>query len=217
MSVALAGRTVLIADDHRIFAEGVSALLRNQQCHTIIVTQLDQIPVVLTTATPDLLVLDLAFGEESAMPLLRELRAEQRRLPILVISASEEAVIAERVRDTGAAFLPKSRAGADVAQVVVDLLSGRYQPPKTLIRRTGSKTSALIGGVMLSRAHIEVLRLVRDGRTNIEIAATIGRAIKTVESHVSELYARTGLTTRGHLIRWANDHARALHTPTDGT
>ena len=52
MSGELVGRTVLIADDHRLFAEGLAALLRDQQCHSAIVTELDQIPLVLKGTLP---------------------------------------------------------------------------------------------------------------------------------------------------------------------
>jgi DNA-binding NarL/FixJ family response regulator len=212
-----AGRTVLIADDHRLFAEGLAALLHDQHCHTIIVTVLDQLPATLDSARPDLLILDLAFGEESAMPLLRQLRTERPRLPILVITALEEVVIMERVRETGAAYLAKSRAGEDVAKLVEKLLTGRYVAPKPRSRRTTTPAFTIIGGVTLNRPQIETLRLLRLGHSNSEIAAAIGRSIKTVESHVTEMYARIGLKTRGHLIRWANQHARSLGGRLDAT
>lgn len=217
MREGIAGRTVLIADDHRLFAEGLAALLRDQQCSTAIVTELAQVRLVLDTVRPDLLILDLAFGEESAMPLLRQLREARPELPMLVITASEEVVIVERVLETGAAYLAKSRAGADVTHTVEALLNSRYIPPKLPTRRASSRSSRLVGGVKLSRSHVEVLRLLRHGHSNTEIAAAIGRALKTVEAHVSEIYVRTGLTNRGHLMRWANKNARALGVPLDGS
>ncbi|MEO5799344.1 MAG: response regulator transcription factor [Gemmatimonadales bacterium] len=217
MSGLLTGRTVLIADDHRLFAEGVALILREEGCSTIIVTEHDQILTTLSAMTPHLLVLDLAFGDESAMPLLLQIRQERRHLPILVISASEESVIVERVRDTGAAYLGKSEAGANVATVIAAIFAGTYAPPKTPARRSVSKTTQKIGTVNLNRLHVDVLRLVRQGRSNPEIAKHIGRAIKTVESHISILYARTGVANRAQLIRWANEHAKELHEPESGT
>ncbi|MES2305640.1 MAG: response regulator transcription factor [Gemmatimonadota bacterium] len=218
MTGPLAGRTVVIADDHRLFAEGVATILRDEGCHTFIVTELDQIRPTIESARPDLLVLDLAFGEQSAMPLLRALRMERHPIPILVISASEEGVIVERVRETGAAYVAKSRAGVDIAVVALQLVTDSYRPPGPRPgRRPDLKASVTIGGITLNHGHLEVLRLIRDGRSNPEIAGTISRAVKTVESRISELYARTGLRTRGQLIRWANDHAKLLKTPADGT
>ena len=215
MSGELAGRTVLIADDHRLFAEGLAALLRDQQCHSAIVTELDQISLVLKGTLPDLLILDLAFGDVSAMSLLRQLREEQPELPILVITASEEVVIVERVRATGAEYLAKSRAGAEVVQLVHEILTGKHIPQKVPIRRTSSRANATIGGIKLTRSHIAVLRLLRIGHSNAEIATTLGRTIKTVESHVSEIYARTGLNNRARLVRWANQHSWALGLPAE--
>jgi DNA-binding NarL/FixJ family response regulator len=212
----LAGRTILIADDHRLFAEGLASLLHDEKGKTVIVTELAQVPVVLGTLDPDLLILDLAFGQESAIPLLRQLRVELPELPILVISASEEVVIVERVRETGAAYLAKSRAGADVTTVVKQLLAGKYHRPPQRPPRLRTAVSEVIGGVRLSHAHIDVLRLLRQGHSNSEIATLLGRAIKTVEAHVSEIYSRTGLGSRGRLMRWANENARALRGPRDG-
>lgn len=206
----LAGRTVVIADDHRLFAEGVASILRDQQCNTIIVTELEQIRPTIATSRPALLVLDLAFGEVSALPLLRELRATRKRLPILVISASEESVIVERVQETGAAYLPKSRAGADVAEVAEKLISGEYLSPQLKHIRSTAKASAVIGGVKLTRRQIRVLRFVQRGRTNVEISEVLARSVKTIEASMAELYARTGLSSRGALIRWANTQGNKL-------
>ncbi|MES2124024.1 MAG: response regulator transcription factor [Gemmatimonadota bacterium] len=217
MNTTLSGRRVLIADDHLLFAEGLAALLRDQGCESDIVTSLAAIEPVIAAFPPDLLVLDLAFGSASAMPLLRVLRTSRPALPILVITALEERVVVERVQETGAAYLAKSKAGADVATIATALLDGSYRAPVSRMRRTGTAASRDIGGVHLSRARIEVLKLVRLGLTNPEIAERIGRTIKTVEGHMSELYSRLGLTTRGHLIRWANEHARELGLPRDGS
>lgn len=208
---------ILIADDHRLFADGLAALLGDQGYQTEIVTELDRIEPVLATAPPDLLILDLAFADRSAMPLLRDLRARRPTLPILVISASEEGVLVERVRETGAAYIAKSRAASDVVGLVPRLLDGSYVPPRPIRRRSSSRTSALIGGAKLTRAHIDVLKLIRLGDSNAEIAEKVGRTLKTVEGHVGELFARVGVHNRAHLIRWANDHARELHIPLDGT
>lgn len=213
-------RKVLIADDHRLFAEGLAMLLREGKCLTEIETQLDAIGWRIDNERPDLLILDLAFGDESAMPLLRRLREERPKLPILVISASEEPVIIERVTATGAGYLAKSRAGMDLRRIVDGIFAGVLPAaPKPATRRrqlVGRGRGAIIGGVHLSRAQIVVLRLLHRGDSNNEIARQLNRAVKTVESHISELYNRTGLSTRGHLIRWANQHAKALGVIADG-
>lgn len=217
MNNILSGRRVLIADDHLLFAEGLAALLRDQGCESDIVTSIAAIEPVIAAAPPDLLILDLSFGNDSAMPLLRELRASRPALPILVITALEERVVVERVQETGAAYLAKSKAGADVATMATSLLDGSYRAPVPRMHRTGTAASRDIGGVHLSRARIEVLKLVRRGLTNSEIAERIGRTVKTVEAHMTELYSRLGLTTRGQVIRWANEHARELGVPRDGS
>ena len=216
MSEVRAARRVLIADDHRLFAEGLAALLKDKQYTTEIVTVLNEIVPMLDSFNPELLILDLAFRHDSAMPLLRQLRQERPELPILVISASEEIVMTERVRETGAAYLAKSRAGTDVVTMVEQLLTGKYVAPRGPSRPPLSPEGMVVGGVSLADRHIKVLRLLRLGHSNLEIATILGRAPKTVEANVSELYGRTGLNSRGRLIRWANQHSRALRGPVDG-
>ncbi len=216
MSAELTGLSVLIADDHQLFAQGLAALLKDAGCTTEIVTALGEIVPMLDRTCPTLLVLDLAFGDASAIPLLRKLRQGRPELPILVISASEEVVIIERVRETGAAYLAKSQAGEEMVTAVQLLLSGKIHSEKQRMPRRRRHAVQQIGGVHLNRSHVAVLQLLRRGLTNHEIATTLNRALKTVESHISQLYTRTGLHTRGHLIRWANEHAKALGGPLDG-
>jgi len=216
MSAELTGLSVLIADDHQLFAQGLAALLTDAGCTTGIVTALDEIVPALDASPPAFLILDLAFGDASAIPLLRQLRHERPELPILVISASEEVVIVERVRETGAGYLAKSQAGAEMVKAVELLLSGGVDSVKQRRPRRRRHAVQQIGGVQLNRSHVAVLQLLRQGLTNPEIATTLRRALKTVEAHVSQLYTRTGLHTRGHLIRWANEHAKALGGPVDG-
>ncbi|MEP6591665.1 MAG: response regulator transcription factor [Gemmatimonadota bacterium] len=217
MSPSLAGRRVLIADDHRLFAEGLRALLRDHDCEAEIVTELALIETTIAATEPDLLILDLSFGTESALPLLHQLRDTQPALPILVVSASEERVVVERVQETGAAYLAKSRAGADVALLAGAMLDGSYRAPAATRPRAPTRASRQIGGVKLSRALIQVLKLARLGLSNPDIAEQIGRTVKTVEAHMGEIYNRLGLKSRGQVIRWANEHARELGAPLDGS
>ncbi len=199
---------IVVADDHRLFAEGVSRILKANGYLVSIVTQLAGLEETIVSVDPDLVLLDLSFGKETAFPLLQHLRATRPNLRIIVVSALDDTVIVEAVERTGAGYLPKSRASKDLLAAVKASLGG------VSIIRTRLPTSVpahrTIGAIPLTRRQIEVLLGLHRGEASAEIGAALGVSTKAIDPHIHALRERIGVRSRAELVRWAEAHLDEL-------
>lgn len=199
---------VLVADDHQIFAEGVARILRDHGHIVSIVTQLAVLEGTLAAVMPDLLILDLTFGRESAMPLLKRLRIELPSLRVIVLSARDEAVIIEAVEKTGTGYLTKTLASTALLALVKATLADSRPPVAPLPGR--GTPFITVGAVSLSRRQIAVLLGVHRGASSTEIAESMQVTSKAIEPHLRALRERIGVTSRAELARWAQEHIEEL-------
>lgn len=199
---------VLIADDHQLFAEGVARILRDHGFIVSIVTQLAVLEGTLAAVRPDLLILDLSFGKDSALPLLGQLRADLPALRIIVLSARDEVVIIQAVERTGTAYLTKTLAATEMLALVRMTLAGERPVPAVVPEQT--PPHVIVGSVALSRRQVKVLVGVHRGGSNAEIAESMQVTSKAIEPHLRELRKRIGVNSRAELARWADEHIDEL-------
>lgn len=199
---------ILVADDHQIFAEGIARILRDQGYIVSIVTQLSVLEGTLAAVCPDLLILDLSFGRESALPFLKQIRKRRPSLRVIVLSARDESVIVEAVEQTGTAYLTKTLASTELLALVSTALTDR---PTASVRAAGRiPPNLIVGAVPLSGRHIQVLLGVHRGESNSEIADSLEVTRKAIEPHLRALRERIGVNSRAELARWAQEHIEEL-------
>ncbi len=213
---------VLLVDDHPIIRQGLAQLFSLD-------TQFTCVRQAGTTAEvkacfssgymPDVMVLDLALGKESGLDLLRSLRADGFASPVVVLSMYDESAYAERALQAGAqAYLMKQSAAENVVEAVHRVLRGEIvlsanMQTQMLSRMVGRKR---VGDSKesLSDREIQVLQLIGDGLSTGEIAATLRRSVKTIESHRAAIKSKLGLRSGLELIRYAANMRPDLPGPT---
>jgi DNA-binding NarL/FixJ family response regulator len=209
-----AGRLqVLVADDHDVVRLGVRHLLGERAQVTDAAT-IAETRAVLARQAFDLLLLDLAFGDDFSLSQLPLLREQQPALKILVLTSMAETLFAERALRAGAdGYIMKSALGQTLLQAVDTVLAGGvFVSPAVsgdLLRRAVGRGTAA-GGPELSAREVEVLRLVAAGKTTREIADTLNRSVKTIETHKQALKTKLGAESPAMLVRqalaWCGEH-----------
>jgi DNA-binding NarL/FixJ family response regulator len=201
---------VLIVDDHDIVRLGVRSLLGDRAS----VRDAADVPTavaLLAEQACDLLLLDLALGDQFGLTALPRLRKECPGMRVVVLSSLPEALYAERALKAGAdGFVSKSALSTTLLAAVDAVLAGRVfvseSVHETLLRRVGGATSARPD---LSPRELEVLRLVAEGRSTREIAEALNRSVKTIESHKQALKTKLDADTPAQLMRialqWSGD------------
>ena len=197
---------ILIADDHSLVREGLKLALSGLPARTVPLEAASAAQVrTLMSAHPDidLIVLDLQMPDVSGLELLTELCNTRPDIPVVVVSASEDARIMQRAIEHGAAgFIPKSVASGVLVGAMQLVLSGGVYIPSELF--TSGDTAAVtvpqdgladdrpLPGAPCRRdtfttRQLDVLELMAGGHSNKSIATMLGLSEHTVKIHISAI------------------------------
>lgn len=196
---------ILIGDDHPVVRDGLSAVLATQPDFAVIAEAGDGLAVVAQAALhrPDIILLDLEMPGQDGVAALRQLRAADPELRVIVFTAFDtDERILEALRAGAAGYLLKGaprdelfrairvvhQGGTLLAPLVASRLVAHLQspPPDPSAELTPRET--------------EVLRLLARGLANKEIAATLGIRERTVKFHVSAILAKLGAGNRTEAV-----------------
>jgi DNA-binding NarL/FixJ family response regulator len=206
---------VLVLDDHRLFLDGVGALLQRWRDDVSLATcarVADAVALLRTPPRYDLVLSDLTLPDslEPAGTIARVVEAAAGT-PVAVVSMLESAAVLSAVQQHGArAFIRKSD-GAAVMLAAIDLvLAGGTSFPAPPAR--SAETHALLS---LSQRQREVLQHLELGRSNKEIARLLNIEETTVKVHVHRILQLLGAGSRAKAAAWAREArlngAWALH------
>jgi DNA-binding NarL/FixJ family response regulator len=199
---------ILIIEDHPIVRFGLAQLVVSTQQFAVVgaVGTQSEARAMLREHPVDLLLLDLMLGAVDTLAFMAELAQRHREVRILVISAMQESVYAERALRAGAlGYVMKSADMSEVLLAINSVLQGRvYLSPKifvTLFRGLLQRSSvgAVPGAEGLSDRELQVFQLIGAGTANREIAKQLGISVKTVETHRENLKNKLGIANAADL------------------
>jgi DNA-binding NarL/FixJ family response regulator len=157
----------------------------------------------------DLVLLEMTMYGISGVDLIRRVRAEQPRLPVLVLSTCSEVHVVSRVLRAGATGFVTKNSGPDVLLAAIRRVAsgGRFIDPK-LVDAIVFETHA--GDVppheILSDREFQVLQILAVGRSINDIARRLALSAKTISTHKMRLMQKLGLGNNVELIRYAIRH-----------
>lgn len=199
---------ILVVDDHALFREGVKHVL-TRDTSTLVdeaASGGEGIEKVRQNRY-DAIILDMSMPDRSGLDVLKQIRAEQPRLPILIVSMHGEDIYATRALRAGASgYMTKESAAAELTTAVTKILSGgKYVSPalaERLADSLGRKQTDLPHERLTDR-EFQVFRALAQGHSPREIAARLGLSVKTVNTHRSRILEKTGLRNTAALIHYA--------------
>ena len=190
-----------VVDDHPVVGEGTAAVLRAQPGLEVVgvAVSLDAAREggLLDATAVDVLLLDIRLGTDSGLRLFSQAGASgtgttTAPLPaVIVLTAYDYPQYAEAALSLGAAgFVLKTAPLAELVDAIRRVAAGG------LAFAVRPRTN---GRAHLTAREQDVVRLVADGRSNDEIGATLGIGSKTVETHLSRIFERFGVSSRAEL------------------
>jgi DNA-binding NarL/FixJ family response regulator len=191
---------VLVADDHALIRSGMRAQLALLAPELTVIEAADwqQTFAAAEAADIDLALIDLWMpGGEGAEPLARLLQLHPT-LPVVVVSASEDANAMRRALATGAmGYLTKSEPASVLLGAIRLVLSGGIYVPTALAGLTRSSAGSVSAPApQLTERQRDVLRWVAEGKSNQEIAALLKVARATVKVHLSDVFRALDVVNR---------------------
>jgi DNA-binding NarL/FixJ family response regulator len=197
---------VILVDDHALVREGVSRLLEEEPDIRVVGAFADGHATVRFGARdePDVAILDISMPGASGIDVARRLRAVSPRTRLLMLSMHANVEYVQQALWAGAnGYLLKGSAGQDVASAVRVVHSGeRYLGDGVPLRAlaSGSREDPL---ERLSTREMEVLKLVVEGNTSMEMATQLGLSPKSIDTYRSRLMTKLDLDDLPALVKFA--------------
>jgi two-component system, NarL family, response regulator NreC len=202
---------IVLADDHPVVRAGLRMLLAAEPRCRIVgeAASLSELDTTVRHLQPDLVLLDLGFGTDTALDLLPAFRSQPRPPKVIMLTMHDDVVIAREALSRGAhGYLIKDAAGQELIHAIETVMSGAgYLDPALGARMASSPINA--ADQLTARERDVLVRLAR-GHTNAEVARQLMISLRTVESYRAALRARLGGRTRADMVA----AARRLGLPT---
>jgi len=197
---------VLLADDHLIVRQGLKVLLQREGLEIVGEAADGQQAVRLARdRCPDVAILDFAMPVLNGLDAAREiLRICPRARVILLTMHTEDRYVHEALRVGVSGYVVKSQASADLVRAIREVSRDMtYLSPRvsrTVVQAYLAKTE---GPGPLTPREREVLRLVAEGKTTKEVAATLGISAKTAEAHRMRIMKKLETHNTASTVRYA--------------
>lgn len=201
--------TVLLADDHRLVAEGIRLLLEPEFDLVGIVEDGKRLVEEALRLRPDVIVADISMPEMNGIDALVQLRSQGSKAKVVFLTMHREVSYARRALDAGAAGVVLKHSATEVLLLAIraalageifvapeltgDLMASFRQDP----------TRSSDPSASLTPRQREILVLLADGKTAKEIGASLGISARTVEFHKYEMMQTLELHTLAELVRFA--------------
>ena len=217
---------ILVVDEHPLLRHGIIAFI-NCQPDMVVCGEADCIPSArtkLAECKPHLLVIGLRLGTGDSLEFVKALKAQYPGLLIIVYSAFEETIFAERAIRAGAnGYLMKKAVKEEILAAIRDVLSGQIYVSRDLALRAFQKSLETpqqnrapadlrtIGS--LSDREMHVFQLIGSGLGTKKIAHALNLSVKTIESHRENIKRKLGLRRGAELTAQATTWMRENFLP----
>ncbi|HWN94877.1 MAG TPA: response regulator transcription factor [Methylomirabilota bacterium] len=205
---------IVLIDDHPLIRQGLSQLLNSQPTLTVAASaeSAGEGIDMVRKHKPDLVILDLSLPKTDGLEVVKQLKSELPKLPMLVVSMHDESVYAERVLRAGArGYLMKKEPSEKIFEAIAHVLRGDIYVSDRVKRdmlessvmgkRAGSEGGSLLD--RLTDREFQVFQLLGNGITTKGIAQQLNLSVKTIETYRENLKVKLNLRTGADLVQRA--------------
>jgi DNA-binding NarL/FixJ family response regulator len=198
---------LLIADGHEIARVGVRALL-DQVKHIEIIGEASMMTAAVEEAhrlRPDVMLIELRLPDGKGVDVFHRIREVSPDTRLLVLTHStDDGSIISALRSGAAGFLPKTVTGPELVRAIETVAAGQSILDPSVSSRVLAyilnqpvSTCEKMPGTLSTQEH-RIMELVVQGKTNKEIAGTLGLSDKTVKNYLNSIYHKLQVTGRAH-------------------
>jgi DNA-binding NarL/FixJ family response regulator len=211
-TTAKAKKRVIIVDDHPMMRQGLAQLINNEPDLAVCCEAENAVQALahVGASRPDLVLADISLPDKNGLELIKDIRAMNPELPVLVVSMHDEALYAERVlRAGGRGYIMKQEGGKRMMEAIRQVLDGHIWVSEKMSarilelfsgRRNEVSRSPIDG---LSDREFEIFQFIGQGKGTRDIAQKLHLSVKTVEVHRLHIKKKLQVKTAAELIRQA--------------
>lgn len=203
---------ILIADDHAIVRKGLIQIIRENfaQANIYEANNSSEIYAIIKNHEWDIILLDISMPGRNGIDILKQLRLEGIKAPILMLSMHSEDQYAVRVLKAGASgFVNKNSATTELIQAIQKVLSGKKYISEIVANQLLDVSNILSEKPLyqqLSDREMQVFELFAKGKSVSEIAQEMILSANTISTYRSRIFEKLGLHNNADLIKYAIDH-----------
>jgi DNA-binding NarL/FixJ family response regulator len=206
-----ARKILLLVDDHPVLRRGLTALIESEPDLAVLGAVGTRVAALeaIGKCRPDLVIVDLALGDEDGLDLVKEIKTRYPNIPSLVLSMHDEAVFAERALSAGAlGYITKQQLDETVLSAIRRTLAGEIYMSEALQRRLAER---YVGGRTLETAAYTYAHRPRVAGVPAEGSRPdhasdrrdLTRSVKTIESHLEHIKNKLDLGSAAELAQRA--------------
>ena len=200
---------VIIADDHKIFIDGLKSILSKKIGITIIGEAnngLEIIKLLENDYRPDIVITDIRMPIIDGISLTKILSKEYPNIPVLALSMYDQSTDVIEMLEAGAkGYLTKVVEINELIQAIQTIVKGEYYFGKNLPKdiRAWFNTEHDSDVKILTRREKEILQLIAKGITTIQMAQQLKISRFTIDTHRKNIHKKLGIKTNTGLVNYA--------------
>ncbi|MDB5888930.1 MAG: response regulator transcription factor [Rhodocyclales bacterium] len=203
---------ILVADDHTLMREGLRRLIEGTSDMVVAAEATNGHEVIahVRKGGIDLVLLDLSMPGKSGVSLIKQIKEEAPKLPVLVLTMHQEDQYAVRSIQAGASgYLTKESAGTELVTAIRRVASGRLFISPEVAEQLAMNVmpgNKELTHKSLSDREYEVFRLMVEGISVGDVAERLKLSAKTVSTHKARILQKMNMQSLAQLVRYAVEH-----------
>ncbi|CAH0210808.1 Oxygen regulatory protein NreC [Pedobacter sp. Bi27] len=205
-------KQIVICDDHLLFLNGISELLKNTGNNYGIFKFSDAHSCRnhFMHNIADVFICDLNINHFDGFVLIEELRSQLKNTKIIVLTAYYEDFLIQKAKKLGVnAFLKKETPAEELISIIESNKEATFYTNKSY-KKGESVYSAIDGSIVnkfrISRQEKEIIKLIIKGLTSKEIAEVLFISITTVTTHRKNIHRKLEINNSSSLIKFAHEN-----------
>jgi DNA-binding NarL/FixJ family response regulator len=203
---------IFLADDHRLFRDGLRTLLEQQVDIEVIGEATDGQTTLnaVQSLLPDIVLLDVSMPGLNGIETVRKLKIEQPSVRVIMLSMhSDQRFVIESLRAGASGYIVKDSAIDELLSAIRSVSKNQMYLSQVLaasvvkdyINMTSDRTGSVFS--ILSAREREVLQLLAEGKSTKEIAGDMNVSIKTIETHRKQIMDKLDIHSIAELTKYA--------------
>jgi DNA-binding NarL/FixJ family response regulator len=201
--------TIALADDHKMFAKGIESLLEEEEDFQIkgVFHNGADLMAFLKKNRVDIVLTDMNMPQMDGSAVIEAVKKALPGIKVIVLSMYDDEVIYDKcIRLWADAYVLKGSDPDELIYTIREVKEGNYiQDFKKVIfqQEEGNYPDYYKERFKLSRRELEILRLIKDGKMNREIAQILCLSQFTIESHRKKIHNKLGVSSAVELVKRA--------------
>lgn len=210
---------LILADDQAMFRQGLARLLSLEPDMEVLAEAMDGRAAIASAEQhqPDVILMDMRMPQVDGVEATRTIHQQFPWIRILVLSTfDEDDYIQASLRAGALGYLLKSTPSPQLAAAIRTVYQGYGHLGPTIAPKVFTqdyRTATTDYKHLFTQRELDILRLLRQGHTNHEMATALHLSIGTVKNHLTRILSQLGVRDRTQAALWAHQHL--TFPPTD--